>query len=240
MTDRPDKNPWDPTRKLDVEVRGDLVKRTLFFPKVNREQILKQEAKEAKDAKDAEDAVDKEVTETDRNATNLRDFAEHWLNVGCDRFVEENPYHFLIQESMLTRSTSSGYFTMAGGGTKEASPVELFSAMLYRLVKKTKGSFPHMITVGRANNNDVFIKDPLISKFHAYFMKRGSDWYVADSGSTNGTFVDNKPLEATVPRKLEVDSIISFSEDLSYRFVDNEKVLGYLLFFQSQRDFDAG
>lgn len=237
MTDHPNKNPWDPTRKLDIEVRGDLVKRTLFFPKIAREQTLKKE--EIKESQKSEE-VDKEVTETDRNATNLRDFAEHWLEVGCDRFVEENPYHFLIQESMLTRSTSSGYFTMAGGGNKEASPVELFSAMLYRLVKKTKGSFPHMITVGRANNNDVFIKDPLISKFHAYFMKRGSAWYVADSGSTNGTFVDKKPLEATVPHKLEVDSLISFSEDLTYRFVDNEKVLGFLRFFESQRDFDPG
>ena len=235
MPDRPEKNPWDPTRKLDIETRGDLVKRTLFFPKVTRENMVENENEELADS-----GIDNEVIETDGNATNLRDFAEHWLDIGLDRFIKENPYYFLIQESMLTRSTSSGYFTMAGGGSKAASPVELFSAMLYRLVKKNKGSFPHMITVGRANNNDVFIKDPLISKFHAYFMKRGSAWYVADSGSTNGTYLDKKPLEATVPHKIEVDSLISFSEDLTYRFVDNEKVLGYLMFYKGQRDFDPG
>jgi hypothetical protein len=226
-------DPWGRTRRLDIETRGDLVKRTLFIPKLVKDST----GKYVSHSDAQQDAIgdDEEITDTDNNATCFRQFAEYWLARSFDNFLEENPYHFLIQETLLNKTASSGYFTTTDSDSRDAKSVDLFAAVLYRLRKKSRGSFPHMITVGRANNNDVFIKDNLISKFHAYFMVRGNQWYLADIGSTNGTFVNNVPLEANAPQPIELFALLSFSDNLTYRFIDNERILGYLRFYMAQQ-----
>ena len=52
-----------------------------------------------------------------------------------------------------------------------------------------------MISIGRDEVNDIVIrKDPLVSRMHALIEKEGSDYYVMDKGSTNGTYVNNNPI----------------------------------------------
>src|SRR5512142_1690299 len=38
-------------------------------------------------------------------------------------------------------------------------------------VRKVQTTFPSMITVGRAKNNDIVVPDALVSKFHAFFRQ---------------------------------------------------------------------
>ncbi len=68
-------------------------------------------------------------------------------------------------------------------------------------VRKVQKTFPNMITVGRALNNDLVILDEGVSKLHAYFMKIAATGRLGlvDSGSTNGTWVNDQRLatEAT-------------------------------------------
>lgn len=51
-------------------------------------------------------------------------------------------------------------------------------------------TFGMMITAGRAENNDLVLKDPRISKFHGYFRCLGTQWTLSDAGSKNGTAVE--------------------------------------------------
>ena len=62
-------------------------------------------------------------------------------------------------------------------------------------VRRTGRSAGHLITIGRASNNDVAIPDLSISRFHA-FLKQGETgaWQLQDAGSTNGTSVNNAPV----------------------------------------------
>ncbi len=62
-------------------------------------------------------------------------------------------------------------------------------------VRRTGRSVGHLITIGRASNNDVAIPDLSISRFHA-FLKRGEagGWQLQDAGSTNGTSVNGTPV----------------------------------------------
>jgi hypothetical protein len=50
-------------------------------------------------------------------------------------------------------------------------------------------------SVGRARENSIFIDDATVSARHALISYRHNRWWLRDLGSTNGTFVNNKPIQ---------------------------------------------
>ena len=71
------------------------------------------------------------------------------------------------------------------------------SLVVYPL-RRNGRSAGHLITLGRAPDNDVVVPDVSISRFHA-FVKEGASgrWLMQDAGSTNGTTVNGQ----SVPRQ---------------------------------------
>lgn len=60
----------------------------------------------------------------------------------------------------------------------------------YPLVDRGVNAFPHL-TLGRTSNNDIWVNDDTVSKFHAFLTLEGSAWRVSDSkSSANSTFVN--------------------------------------------------
>jgi CRP-like cAMP-binding protein/Fe-S-cluster-containing hydrogenase component 2/pSer/pThr/pTyr-binding forkhead associated (FHA) protein len=59
---------------------------------------------------------------------------------------------------------------------------------------------PKAVTVGRSSTNDVCIPDGGISRSHASFTPTPAGWEVRDLGSSNGTFVNGKRIQAQVLR----------------------------------------
>ena len=53
------------------------------------------------------------------------------------------------------------------------------------------------VTVGRAEDNDLVLADPEISRHHARLEPDGRSWRAIDLGSTNGTWVNGVRLNAT-------------------------------------------
>jgi ABC-type multidrug transport system ATPase subunit/pSer/pThr/pTyr-binding forkhead associated (FHA) protein len=64
-----------------------------------------------------------------------------------------------------------------------------------KVYKKEKGE---IIRIGRAEDNDIVIKLPTISRYHARIIKEGGKLYIEDLGSTNGTFVNGKRVYGKV------------------------------------------
>ncbi len=52
-----------------------------------------------------------------------------------------------------------------------------------------------MLTIGRGLNNDIILEDTRVSRHHAQLRYRARRFWVADVGSTNGTFVNGEAVE---------------------------------------------
>jgi len=60
-------------------------------------------------------------------------------------------------------------------------------------------SFPlsgERMTIGRRPDSDVFLDDVTVSRDHALLVRRGSDFYLDDLGSLNGTYVNRHRIES--------------------------------------------
>src|SRR5262245_10634156 len=54
------------------------------------------------------------------------------------------------------------------------------------------------LTCGTADGNDLVLRDPTVSRFHAEFARHKDGVEVRDNGSTNGTFVATLRIERAV------------------------------------------
>ena len=60
-------------------------------------------------------------------------------------------------------------------------------------------SFPlhgERLTVGRSPDADVFLDDVTVSRDHAVLVRRAGAWYLDDSGSLNGTYVNRQRIDS--------------------------------------------
>jgi len=75
------------------------------------------------------------------------------------------------------------------------------------------------LTIGRAEDNDLELLDPKVSRHHARIARQGTQYVVTDLGSANGTLVDGVPL--TGPHTLQHGERITIGDaDLTYREPD--------------------
>jgi hypothetical protein len=52
------------------------------------------------------------------------------------------------------------------------------------------------LTVGRRPESDLFLDDVTVSRDHAILVRRGTDYYLDDCGSLNGTYVNRRRIES--------------------------------------------
>jgi hypothetical protein len=51
-------------------------------------------------------------------------------------------------------------------------------------------------TIGRRPDSDIFLDDITVSRDHAILVRRGSDYFLDDCGSLNGTYVNRGRIES--------------------------------------------
>lgn len=74
-----------------------------------------------------------------------------------------------------------------------------------------QSAFQKRISVGRATNQDIVLRDGSVSKSHAWFeVDENGMFHVADSGSTNGTKLEGKALEPRATVLVEHGQLITF------------------------------
>jgi hypothetical protein len=92
------------------------------------------------------------------------------------------------------------------GETGEIEPVELEDVVAKgaALVIRAGGgrvgeTFPlegDRITIGRRPESDIFLDDVTVSRDHALLVRRNGAYYLDDSGSLNGTYVNRQRVDS--------------------------------------------
>ena len=118
----------------------------------------------------------------------------------------------LPQESFVLRA--EGAVPQSGGGLHTGRLVVLKSPALDEGRGIVLNSAP--LTVGRGDQNDIELgEDDFASARHARFEPRQDGVWIADMGSTNGTYVNGLQLER--PRQLAPGDIVRVGQtDLRY------------------------
>jgi FHA domain-containing protein len=74
------------------------------------------------------------------------------------------------------------------------------------------------VSVGRASDNELMLNDASVSKIHAaLIMNREQTLLVADTGSTNGTFINGRRIAYGEARQIEEGDVVAFG-DVEVRF----------------------
>lgn len=127
-------------------------------------------------------------------------------------FIALHPHVFLVSApdrstgeiTPLTKPTEFRTVThkddLLGSQARPTEPAVPDEPLIYALRKADGHPFPERISLGRATNCDVVIRDPSVSKLHGHFRDIGPESaYFTDAKSANGTRVDGaliKPGEA--------------------------------------------
>lgn len=80
-------------------------------------------------------------------------------------------------------------------------------------------AFESIVSVGRADNNDIVLRYPEISKFHAFFQRvREGKYVLVDAESTNGTFLNSSELSPEERVEPQDGDLISFGGEAHFVF----------------------
>ena len=127
----------------------------------------------------------------------------------------------IVHESGLEPSTA----TYRLGETGDFIPVDLEEVISHgaALVIRSGGgrvgeSIPlagERMTIGRRPDSDLFLDDVTVSRDHALLIRRGSDWFLDDCGSLNGTYVNRTRIDSQ--RLADGDELQVGKYKLAYR-----------------------
>ena len=77
------------------------------------------------------------------------------------------------------------------------------------------------VSVGRNDKRDICIKDPSLSSYHCDFIHNEDGFFICDRGSTNGTRLNNVPLEAEQMYPLKSSDLLQLgSVEVMFDFDD--------------------
>lgn len=63
------------------------------------------------------------------------------------------------------------------------------------------------LTIGRREDNEIVLRDPMVSGHHCRIIRKSDGWYLSDGGSTNGTYVNDDRVQNIRLKKGDVIKI---------------------------------
>lgn len=94
-------------------------------------------------------------------------------------------------------------------------------------------------SIGRSRASDIVVDDPAVSRNHCVLLRRASGWYICDTGSKGGTYVNGE--EAVGRTRVLIDDVISVGNS-QFQFLrgeDYDENLRYSWFFKKANNKPA-
>jgi hypothetical protein len=129
-----------------------------------------------------------------------------------DEFVAKQPHLFLVLEQALSVEADVGF------ATQVVDPITLKRSTVRRpqnievlsIVKAAGNPYPDRVSVGRARNCDIVMRDPSISKLHAHFRIGEVKVELVDIDSQNGTRINGRALAPHQPAQVANGDTVLF------------------------------
>jgi FHA domain len=121
-----------------------------------------------------------------------RELAQLAQSVPREAFVAQVPARFLVLGIADNEEQPMNFSTQVFRLPSQAStPDEL---VVLPVAKAANNPYADRISVGRARNCDIVIREPSISKLHAVVRVDGETMAIVDIGSQNGTYLNGRRL----------------------------------------------
>ena len=137
----------------------------------------------------------------------------------ADKFAERFAHPFLSHAPLSEASadTPPGWQTLQGSPESQARAAAIATAGAVQylpIVHRPKSTYSGFLSIGRADNCDLVLKEPTISKLHALFWipKLNGSWTLADGKSRNGTFLNGARLSPMAKRPVQSGDLIRFGD----------------------------
>jgi cell division protein FtsW len=94
-------------------------------------------------------------------------------------------------------------------------------------------------SIGRSKSSDIVVDDPAVSRNHCVLLRRASGWYICDTGSKGGTYVNGEAAEGRT--RVLIDDVINVGNS-QFQFLrgeDYDENLRYSWFFKKVNDKPA-
>ncbi|MEE8408520.1 MAG: FHA domain-containing protein [Myxococcota bacterium] len=130
---------------------------------------------------------------------------------GRERFLNTYPHPFLLiinperdgdWTEFHTESVNTDMVTLAAevSATESKAMGRTQDLRVLKIAKSFSSPWRGRISIGRARNTDVVLKDKSVSKLHAHFSTSDNGRVsITDAGSRNGTKVNGVELEPSMP-----------------------------------------
>ncbi|HET8931846.1 MAG TPA: FHA domain-containing protein [Polyangiales bacterium] len=124
-----------------------------------------------------------------------RELIELARSLPREEFIAKVPARFLVLGTGNGNDNDQplGFSTQVFKAPSLA-PLAQQELVVLPIVKAANNPYPDRVSVGRARNCDIVIRDAGISKLHALVRIDADAFSVVDVGSQNGTFVNGKRL----------------------------------------------
>jgi hypothetical protein len=145
-----------------------------------------------------------------------------YVRLAPDRDFLEGRWSAMLRETRPAERTAARVviaedaFIVAGSLAIEAILDDQPTGLMLERTDGTRIAVTDGMTLGRASDNGIVVRDGRASRRHARITADGTAWYVEDTGSSNGTFVDGAQVDRM---RLERGAILTIG-DTSLRVVE--------------------
>jgi hypothetical protein len=160
-------------------------------------------------------------------SSTIGDYLAELERLGADVFLVTYPYPVLVHRFAGAASSAPAedrfrtdlHRRPARMSVVDGGPGDLTVAV-HELKKRPGNPYEDTIMLGRAASNDIVLPYTDLSKLHAYFGRSADgSWFVADAGSSNGTWLGETQLAPNVPEALAARSELAFGENVFEAFL---------------------